>query len=312
VTPSAVGDPDAVIVVGAGIAGAACAVALREGGIAVQVLDRGRAPGGRMASPLLHGRRVDTGAAYFTVRDDGFAAVVKRWATAGLAREWTDTFRVLGPGETPASSSGPLRWAAPDGLRSLVRAMLDGVEVTGATAIDAIPAGDVVLAMPDPQASRLVAVPEPVAYDPVIAVVCGYAERCWGFADAAFVQDHPAVAFVADDGARRGDGAPVLVAHTTADLAGRHLDDPEGAVGATVAALSGLLDVGAPVWTHAQRWTFAKPSGHHGATFGIARLDDGRPVGLAGDQWCPHGSPRVESAWRSGTDLGNAIVAARR
>jgi len=41
---------DPVVVVGAGIAGLACARALTAAGYPVRVLDRGRRPGGRMSS----------------------------------------------------------------------------------------------------------------------------------------------------------------------------------------------------------------------------------------------------------------------
>jgi renalase len=302
-------DDRPVTIVGAGICGAACAVVLHEAGRAVRVVDRGRAPGGRMASPVVEGRRVDVGAGYFTARDAGFVAVVEHWAATGRARAWTDTFAVLAPGRDPETTVGPVRWATPDGLRSLVRALLDGIEVEAGMSLDELPAGHVVLAMPDPQASRLVEVPEAVGYDPTIAVICGFEDRHWSFVDAAFVHDHPDVEFVADDGTRRGDGAPVLVAHTTAGRARMHLDDPAGAVDTVVAALRELAGTGSPIWTRAHRWTFAKPAGRHAASYGVIVTDD-RLVGLAGDQWCPQGSPRIESAWRSGTDLGHAIVAA--
>ena len=301
--------PD-VSIVGAGIAGAACAVALRAGGLTVEVLDRGRAPGGRMASPELRGRRVDLGAGYFTARDDGFVNVVGRWRATGLAREWTDTFSAIDAAGDITTSTGPMRWGTPNGLRSLVRELLDGVSVTGVDVGD-LPEGDVVVAMPDPQAGRLLTVPDPVDYEPVIAVASGFDDlSALPFADAIFVNDHPDLSFVAHDGARRGDGAPVLVAHTTAALAARHLDDPARAIPAVTAALSALFDAPAPTWTHAHRWTFAKPSGRHDATHALERRD-GRLVGFAGDQWCPEGSPRVESAWRSGTDLAAAILATR-
>ena len=65
------------VVVGAGISGLACARALRSAGLPVRVLDRGRKPGGRMASRRLQGRPVDIGASYFTAGDDdAFAALV--------------------------------------------------------------------------------------------------------------------------------------------------------------------------------------------------------------------------------------------
>lgn len=301
-----------VTVVGAGIAGAACAVALANAGVTVRVVDRGRAPGGRMASPEVHGRRVDLGAGYFTVKDDEFAAVVGAWEAAGLARPWTDTFGSLSPGAEPTSKAGPVRWATPGGLRSLVRALLDdsGVDVQYGVEVETLPGGPVVLAMPDPQAQRVFALPELrfVDYEPVIAVACGFAGRQWpSLQDAAFVNDHPDVSFVADDGARRGDGAPVLVAHTTADRARMHLVAPDGAVRPVVEALTQLLGTGEPEWTHAHRWTFAKPAAQHDDTFHLHQ-GGGAPVGLAGDQWCPHGSPRVESAWRSGTDVARALA----
>ncbi|GGG13717.1 NAD/FAD-dependent oxidoreductase [Rhodococcoides trifolii] len=296
-----------VTVVGAGIAGAACAVALRDAGLAVRIVDRGRAPGGRMASPELHGRRVDTGAGYFTVKDDGFASIVDGWAKAGLAHEWTDTFGVVAAGSDPETKTGPMRWATANGLRSLVRSLLDGFDVVTET-IDHLPDGDVVIAMPDPQAARLVSVPDAVDYDPVIAVVAEFGSRAWPFENAAFVNDHPDINFVADDGARRGDGAPVLVAHTTAERAGKHLDDPQSAIDPVLRALKDVLDVADPVWTHAHRWTFAKPAAQHESSFGYSR-ENGRIIGFAGDQWCPSGSPRVESAWMSGTALGKQIAA---
>ncbi len=293
-----------VAVVGAGICGAACANVLGAAGVAVEVFERGRAPGGRMASPSVHGRRVDLGAAYFTVKDDDFAGLVDGWSKRGLAREWTDTFDAYGP-KGHERKTGPARWAAPDGLRSLVRDLLPaaglGREIADLAELDH---DAVVLAMPDPQAARLLGTDalEWVDYEPVIAVALGYEQRAWSF-DAAFVNDDPDLTLIADDGSRRGDGAPVLVAHTTSELARRHLDEPSAAQAPVADAVTRVLGLAEPQWTHAHRWTFAKPAGTHGgAPFGV--LDGDRPVGLCNDSWCPEGSPRVESAWQSGRRLG--------
>ena len=222
---------ETVTVVGAGMAGAACAAELHRAGRAVRLIERGRAPGGRMASPLVHGRRVDLGAGYFTVRDEGFRAVVENWRRRGLARPWTDTFAVR--------RAGPRRRRRPGRCAGRRRAVCAPWSERYSTDCRSRPnrswtccrTAPVVLAMPDVQAARLVAVADAVENRPTIAVACGYAERCWPFADAAFVRDHPDVTFVADDGARRGDGASVLVAHTTPERAARHLDDPDQAIG---------------------------------------------------------------------------------
>jgi predicted NAD/FAD-dependent oxidoreductase len=307
----------AVIVVGAGIAGVACARVLASAGVALRVLDRAPEVGGRMASPRLAGRPVDLGAAYFTVRDPGFAQVVERWRAAGLARPWSDTLTVLaGPGRDRAA--GPMRWAAPAGLQSLVADLADGLPVElgrrvrrvgPGPRVDGEPAELVVLAMPDPEARALVEPASPAAaavagppWSPAIAVAAGWRDREWPELPAAFVNDHPVLTAVADDGDRRGDRAPVLVAHTTDRVAEEYRADPERAVPAVLAALRELLDVtSAPLWTHIRLWRLASPGQARNRPFHLG--DDG--VAVAGDGW---GSPRVETAWRSGTLLGCALV----
>ena len=301
-----------VVIVGGGMSGAACAQALRGAGVDVVVRERGRAPGGRLAAPTIHGRRVDLGAAYFTVGDPDFAAAVEGWRSRGLARPWTDTLDAYGA-DGHDRKSGPLRWAAPDGLRSLVRDLLPDASLDSEmTDLGELRGADaVVLAMPDPQAARLSGdLADGVDYEPVIAVAAGWDERCWPVTDAAFVNDDPDITLVADDGARRGDGAPVLVVHTTAERARRHLADPGTAIAPVLAALRRTLGVTAePAWTHAHRWTFAKPAGTHGVEPFALRSVDGRLLGQCGDSWCPSGAPRVESAWLSGRRLGVALAA---
>lgn len=264
-----------------------------------------------MSSPIEHGRRVDLGAAYFTVKDEGFGAVVVDWTTRGLVRNWTDTFAVLGP-DGRSTTSGAVRYAARDGLRSLVRDLLPG-EVslgTGLDAVDEIDGDAIVLAMPDPQAERFIGdVVEWVEYEPVIAIAAGWTNRPWTPFDAAFVNEDHDVSLLADDGARRGDDAAVLVVHTTAQRAGMHLDAPSDAVGPAITAAQRLLGFDTePEWTRAHRWTFAKPAATHGdEPFGLINRD-GRLLGLCTDSWCPIGVPRIESAWLSGQRLGRELA----
>lgn len=264
-----------------------------------------------MASPTLHGRAVDTGAAYFTAKDPDFVAVVDDWAARGLIRDWTDTFDVFS-GDGHRRATGPTRYAAPGGLRTLVQDLAPE-DLEPGKAVDSLTELDhdaVVLAMPDPQAARLAPnAADWVDYEPVIAVVASWPQRGWPVSHAAFVNDDPDVTMVADDGSRRGDGAAVLVTHTTARRAQEHLDDPEGAVAPTLSALRRILGITAePLWTHAHRWTFAKPADTHGDKPFHLNADDGRPLGICGDSWCPSGAPRVESAWLSGHRLGNALA----
>lgn len=301
-----------VAVVGAGLSGAACARALTDAGVAVEVHDRGRVPGGRMASRRIAGRPVDLGASYLTVRDDGFRAVVDDWQARGLVRPWTDAFHVTGGDPKP----GPLRYGTPRGLRSLVADLLEGLDVRQESVVSAVGPGPkmdgrrydaVVLAVPDPQALPLLhpaleaegAAARDRAWEPVIALAAGWPRRTWDL-DGCFVDDE-VLAWVADDGQRRGDGAPVLVAHSTSSFAAQHLAEPAAAEGPLLAALRDLLDLDAPAWTHVHRWSLARPAQPRDAAFHLGEA----AVGLCGDGW---GSPRVETAWVSGTSLGRALA----
>lgn len=321
-----------VIVVGGGISGLACARALDARGVPVRVLERSNRVGGRLSSPPLpraddgarptDPRPVDMGAAYFTVSDDEFGEQVADWARRDLARPWTDTLLAWSEGSF-GSKPGPQRWAAPGGLRSLVADLAEGLrvdtghtvsEVTPGPSVDGEPARAVVLAMPDPQAARLVRAPMRSAqvladhpWNPVIAVALGYERRTWEQFPAAFVNDHPTLSLLADDGSRRGDDAPVLVAHTTGDLAQRHLDAPDGVIPAVVDAVAEVLGLGErPLWTHAHRWTHASPADPHDTPADRPFHLDDDLVAVVGDGW---GSPKVETAWRSGTLLGRALAA---
>jgi len=309
-----------VLVVGAGISGLACTRALEAGGVTVRVVDRGRKPGGRMSGRTLHGRAVDLGASYFTAKPGtDFDAVVQGWVRDGVAREWTDTFATAGPDGIRDRSSGPMRYGAPTGLRDVVIALADGLDVEQEHAIEHVTAGRVVdgarydavvLAMPDPQARRVLAddvdararLQEPGEWEASIAVALGFERREWpDDLHGAFVSDSAAVTFLADDGDRRGDDAPVLVAHTGPDLAREHLDDPDGVVAPVVEAVTGVLGTGTPDWTHAHRWTFSKPTTSREEPF---LLVDG--IGVCGDGW--GGKSSVGTAWASGDALGRALA----
>ncbi|MCI4065331.1 FAD-dependent oxidoreductase [Micromonospora sp. R77] len=307
-----------MVVVGAGIAGVACATELAAAGIPVEIRERARVVGGRMASKRFDGRPADLGAAYFTVSDPDFAVVAQRWQAAGLAREWTDTFVAYGP-DGRREVPGPTRWAAPRGLRSLVEhlardlpVVLDRLVlgVAPGPAVDGRSCEAVVLAMPGPQAALLL---DPALADatravagqrwsPALTGVLRFPARRWADFRGAFVNDHPVLSLVCDDGDRRGDGAPVLVAHTTAEFAAGHLLQPSAAGPAVEQAVRDLLGLPEPAaLTHVHRWTYAKPTTGDEGTYHL----DADGVGIAGDAF---GKPRVQSAWRSGRDLGRALV----
>ncbi|MCS5716388.1 FAD-dependent oxidoreductase [Herbiconiux sp. CPCC 205716] len=343
-SPSRVAD-EGVLVVGAGISGLACARALHDAGVPVRVVDRGRVPGGRLATKRVEGRPADIGARYFTVPEGSsfegspFEDLVGSWRHRGLVREWTDTFSALTVDDSGAVTArelktGPMRFAAPGGLRSLATDLAASLESDGVTitqglevsavevvagagdpgagvAVDGVPYGAVVLAMPDPQAKRMLAPGSPAsdalsgadAWEPTLSVVLSYEARHWSpELHGAFVGGSSVLAFVADDGDRQGDGAPVLVAHTTGAFAREHLEHPETAADAVVAAVRALFEIeAAPVSVVVHRWTFANPARQHDEPFGLVGA-----IGVCGDSWGERSS--VSTAWASGDGLGRELA----
>jgi hypothetical protein len=329
-----------VIVVGGGIAGVACARALADAGREVVVLDRGRRPGGRLGLRETGGHVVDIGASYVTSSDAGFSAVIDDWAARGLASPWTDTFHISDGSALTGTATGPVRWRAAAGLRGLVEDLARDLDVRFPVEVvsvrpdpaggwlvhaeqgDALRAATVVLAMPDPQAERLLPegasglwAPEgPWPWEPVVSVSARWDRRWWADGvDGVFVHAATGPALIdwlADDGRRRGDAVPVLVVHSTADAAHKWLDDPDAAVGPVLEAAAAALGVTAPVpppvWSHVQRWGYARPVRTRPAP-PFALTPGG--LGICGDAWGER--PRVEGAWLSGTRLACAITGDR-
>jgi predicted NAD/FAD-dependent oxidoreductase len=308
-----------VVVVGAGIAGVTCARTLAAAGVPVRVVDRGRRLGGRMAVRTVEGRPVDIGAAYFTARDPRFATVVDGWQHRGLAREWTDTFHVASIDGIDGTTVGPMRYAAPRGLRSLVEDLAEGLRVEHPRDVDDVASGPtvdgemveaVVLAVPGPQALDVLGDDLPSVqsaadgdWAPSIALYAGWDRRRWSDIDGVFVGDSPLLTWVADDGRRRGDDAPVLVAHSTSVLAAAHIDDADAAVVPMLEELCSLLRIDVPpAWTACQRWSLARPQHPRPEPYFL----DEALVGLCGDAWGGH--PRVEAAYLSGLALGEELV----
>jgi predicted NAD/FAD-dependent oxidoreductase len=294
-----------VFVVGAGIAGLACARELVDAGVPATVLERGRVVGGRLASRRIDGRYADTGAAYLTADEPAFQGRLDSWRVAGLAGPWTDTLVAFDGTGTPRPTTGPMRWSAPGGLRSLAEDLARELDVRLEVEVTSLPADAdaVVLAMPGPQAQRITALAaaEAQRWSPVLSAVLTYPERLWADFRGAFVNDHPVLATLCDDGDRRGDRAPVLVAHSTGAFARPRLADPAAAADEMAAAVADLLRINEKPAVYVHRWTFAQPSPGEGL---FAKQGT---VYLAGDAF---GKPRVQTAWLSGRAVARDILAA--
>jgi predicted NAD/FAD-dependent oxidoreductase len=284
------------------MAGLACARELIDAGVPARVLERGRVVGGRLASKRFDDRYADIGAAYLTADAPSFLGRLESWRIAGLAYPWTDTFAVYEEGAR-TTAEGPIRWSAPGGLRSLAEDLARELDVTLEHEVTELPRAEaVVLAMPGPQAQRITTLDIRQEWSPVLSAVLTYPVRNWPEFHGAFVNGHPVLATVCDDGDRRGDRAPVLVAHSTAAFARPRMTEPAAAAGDLEAAVRDLLGIGRAESVRVHRWTFAQPEPVDGQ---FHRQGD---VYLAGDAF---GRPRVQTAWLSGRAVAHDIIRRR-
>jgi len=252
-------------VIGAGLAGLACAESLCTAGVAVSVFDKGRGPGGRLSTRRVEGMQFDHGAQYLTARDPDFRDRMARWLDQGVAAAWTGRMVRLTADAVVEESAGE-RFVGVPGMNALVKAMADGVTAAGGrvafgTRVTALhrsgtgwaltgeDGGDlgrfdrVVVAVPAPQAADLL---RPVLPDLAARVATARLAPCWTVMaafdrpldvawEAAFVsgpggdgggsEERP-LAWVARNGAKPGrDGTESWVMHAGPDWSARHLED---------------------------------------------------------------------------------------
>ena len=306
-----------ITIIGAGLAGLACATRLVAAGHTVKLLDKGRGPGGRMSSrrvPTPAGEAsFDHGAQYFTARDPGFQARVVAWAEAGLAAPWPAAGADAWVG-TPAMNTPIKALAAPLDVHwgktvTALRHDAAGWLIEG-DGIDPAPADAAIVAIPAEQAGPLLSAIKP---DWSARATAQRSDPCWtliaAFANpvpiaADVVKTDGPVAWAARNSAKPGRTGPeAWVVQAAADWSRTHLEQTADAIvpqllEALAAAVAAPLPPALAASAH--RWRYAK-SGKDGAG---ALWDPALRLGVCGD-WLL--GPRVESAWLSGTALAAQV-----
>ncbi|MFG6428457.1 NAD(P)/FAD-dependent oxidoreductase [Roseateles sp. LYH14W] len=330
-----------VAVIGAGIAGSACAHALAQAGHAVQVFDKARGPGGRLATRRMAWvdsagepctTWLDHGALGMTAHVEPFGAFVDKGLQAGWLAEWRP---VLAAGSLPLDGAAEFHVPVPDSPE-LCRRLLAGVATRWSCVIDNLqwttsgwqveaagqrqggPFDAVVLALPPAQAAPLL-----VTHRSDWARHASLApmQPCWTLMGVAADDAVPAwelarppagpLAWVMRNDARpgraRAPGQAHWVAHARAGWSRQHLEQPpEWVLQQLQAALSDTL--GRPVaWLHGtvHRWRYALPQARRTAPGESFWWDAAQGLGVCGDFL---GGAGVEGAWLSAHSLSTAML----
>lgn len=316
----------AYAVIGAGLAGLACARRLRAAGLDVQVFDKGRRPGGRLATRDGQAMGFDHGAQYFTVRDAGFAQLTAAAAGAGCAARWMPRW----PGGEQETQE---LWVGTPGMASFCGWLAAGLDVSTDCRIATLSRqrsrwaleddsgrrrGDgfdiVVVALPAPQAAalaggrvELAARVAEVPMSPCWTVMVGFERPVAAPLDAHW-SDDPVLPWFARNSSKPGRAGPdAWVLHAAGDWSRRRLAAaPQAIQEALLARFAQKLGEPLPpvAAASAHRWLHSRVEAPLGEPF-VADLTAG--IGFCGD-WCL--DARVEAAFLSGDALGRHLVAA--
>lgn len=126
-----------ILVVGAGLAGAAAAHTLARTGAHVQVCDKSRGAGGRMSTRRNPQGAFDHGAQSFTARDPRFVRQVKLWEAAGAVAPWPGKLGQF-DGVLSAGSNTEPRFVAAPAMNALPKRLLQDLTLHTQTHVQRI------------------------------------------------------------------------------------------------------------------------------------------------------------------------------
>ena len=314
-----------VAVVGAGLAGIACARRLVAAGVAARVFESQRAPGGRLATRRFAVASFDHGAQYLTATDPEFRGLLESGEAAGAAARWT-------PGWPDRRAPGDL-WVGSPTMNALPRYLAEGLDVEYGARIVRIERGRrgwtllddrgaahsdytaIALALPAPAAAALAGARTPLAarvrsvpMAPCWTTLLAFDAPLSGVPDAAFTGDGM-LAWYARNSSKPGrDARESWVLHATADWSRVEFDQPAQNVQRALAdRFSERIGRALPcaLVSDGHRWRYARVEMPLGEP---CLLDRDAGIGFCGD-WCL--DARAEAAWLSGAALGSALAATR-
>ncbi len=320
-----------IAIIGTGISGLSAAHALHSAGLEVQLFEKSRGSGGRMASKRCEVGSLDLGAQYFTARDREFSKTVQQWQSHSWANEWEPQLYQSRNGQLSPSPDEQTRWVGTPRMSAISRALLGALPVHFSCRISEVfrgeqhwqlqdsngkthgPFSHVIVATPAPQAmSLLAAAPQlaataaTVRMEPVWAVALAFAEPLATQVQGCFVKDSP-IDWLARNQSKPGrdNNADTWVLHGSSAWSKQHLElDKETVIEILHGAFAELINcvLPAPNFSLAHRWLYARPAQAHqwGA---LADVDLG--LYACGD-WCLSG--RVEGAWLSGQEAARRLL----
>jgi predicted NAD/FAD-dependent oxidoreductase len=324
------GKPIKIAVVGAGISGLFAARTLSDHGHRVQVFEKGDQPGGRIATQADSRYAFDSGAQYFTVRDERMERYVQSWHTNGIVQPWKGRVQVIKSGRPTSEKRITERWVGIPGMNALPKHLAAGmaiqydVNLVSAAMVNSRwqfmddrkneygPYDAVIISAPPPRAIGLVKTDlklleslAKVQMQPCLAVLAAFEKPLDLPFDAAFIHES-AVRWAARNNSKsQRPAAECWVLHAGAEWSQTHgNEDKDTTSHLLVRAFFQRLGQTPvkPIYTHARFWRFAAAVN----PLNVGSLWDARSkIGFCGD-WCR--MSRVEGAALSGMAIAGRVL----
>jgi len=326
-----------VAIVGAGMSGIACASKLLDAGVEVNLFDKGRHLGGRLASRDRDEYTFDYGAQYFTARDPRFKEFLERLSRKGNASIWDGNFAKSVNGRLTEESALEPRYVGVPLMRSLAAAGLDPAidclishqvtdvqrqngkwRLTGVLKEDEDPAENsftmdgydlLVLTLPPAQAAALHPNAElsSIRFRPCLALLLAFTDRIDINFDGIMTDDKM-ISWCARDSSKPGRGhGERWVIHASPDWSEENFNTSDDEIKRQLtdrfATLFGIApELSSVLFSKVHKWRYALPISSPPNSF---IMEQESAVAYCGD-WCL--GSRVEAAFLSGISTAGEII----
>jgi predicted NAD/FAD-dependent oxidoreductase len=310
-----------VVVVGAGIAGLMAAQTLVKNGHDVIVVDKGRSPGGRLATRRIDDATLDHGAQFFTVRDPLFKSHVEKWIASAVVTEWCRGFD-----SAAQNNDGFPRYRGVRGMTDIAKHLANGLDVRcntlafsiapGTTSkwqlnIDdgsALNADALIVTCPLPQTYALlvtadIELPDSMMrteYDRTICLLAVLNQSSAVVSPGGLQNPDETFSFVADNAIKGISSAVALTLHANPQFSLEHWDAPPQDVhDLLLKQAKPWIGDATVVTSQVKKWRLATP-----LTIWPDRYWANEMIVLAGDAF---GGPKIEGAALSGLSAANYL-----
>ena len=325
------GEPLRIAVIGGGLSGLFAARTLSDHGHHVQVFEKTVRPGGRIATLTDGEYAFDTGAQYFTVRDERLRRYVQSWQMDGLVQPWEGNVQVIKNGRLSDEKQVTERWAGVPAMEALPAHLAAAVKIEFDVTVASVtknngrwqlldqhnkvyePYDAVIVAVPPPRATDLLRssptllnLVSEVRMQPCLAVMAAFEKPLDLLFDAAFIHQSPVRWAAKNNSKLRRPASECWVFHANAEWSQKIYNRKDGKTAGRSLLVSFFESIAQrfiePIYQTTRYWRAAAAVN----PLNVGCLWDAQlNIGVCGD-WCQ--MSRVEGAALSGMAMAGKIL----